>query len=110
MSGPTLVPPSTPAPDYLAEAGEILKNPDAPFILRIEHLQALQEAFASAAQVSALTNRALVGFMLDQRCAQICIPAGLIANIEAKRLDLTLEYQRGAIVATLIYPHVGPTN
>lgn len=108
MSGPTLVPPST--PDYLAEAGEILANPDAPFILRIEHLQAVQAALAQVSKISALTNRALIGFMLDQRCPQLCIPAGLVKNVEDQQLDLALEYQRGAIVATIVRPHVGPTN
>ena len=102
----------TPAPDYLAEAAQILADESAIFVPRREHLIALQGALAHATKVSALTNRALIGTMLDKGVATICIPAGLIAEIEAQHFDLNLEFTRGAIIASIVRPLVAalPTS
>lgn len=90
--------------DWMAEVQAILGGrPDAPRVQR-EHLQAMAGAQAELTKTSALMNRALVGIMVDNKIPALHLPAGLIAFIEEHKLDLTIEYVRGAITITLMKP------
>jgi len=95
--------------DYLAEAHAILKGETLLMPTR-EHLLVLQQAINETALLSGLLNRVVCGLLIDSDRSEVCIPAGLVSEVERRRLDLALTKKNGHIIATLIAPHRGPTN
>lgn len=91
--------------NYLAEAHDLLRRPEATRVPQREHLAALQTEINRLVAIAALQNRALIGILLELKQERAVLPADLIARIEAVGLDLVVQRAPGGpLTVALLRP------
>lgn len=100
-----------PTRDWLGEAGLMVAKKTLS-LPEVGHVEALLNELVPLQKIVALQNRALICLLLQINQSGFVVPAKVIAQIEAKQLDLLVHrnYEGAPIVVKLLRPAPAPTT